>query len=290
MVSLEELSALDLQIWLRTGLAAARAASCNQSTISRRVERTLGLFQLQLRRRGGEWQLRGDTQLLRMERELHQLARFRGQEPLRLEIAPLMVPLLAEPAPRGWCLGCGDILGLALPLQLLRERILDAWLVDNIVDLPPPDDPEFARFDLGRYPLWVAAIDGHPLVGETGLSLADLQRFPVPQTPQHLFPNTSQIFTALGLAGVALRSRRYDPADWEGRTADGISLTYATPFNLSNHPELRRLDSEPLLTNGLALVVRRDQGHQPVLQTLRAEVLRRLQALHHRLPTLQRLA
>ena len=33
MVSLEELSALDLQIWLRTGLAAAKAASCNQSTI-----------------------------------------------------------------------------------------------------------------------------------------------------------------------------------------------------------------------------------------------------------------
>jgi DNA-binding transcriptional LysR family regulator len=287
MVSLEELSALDLQIWLRTGLHAARAASCNQSTISRRVERTLGLFQLQLHRRGGDWQLRGDPQLLRLERELHQFARFRGQEPLRLEIAPLMVPLLADPPPRGWCLGRGDLLGLARPLQFLRERILDAWLIDNSVDLPQPEDPELARFDLARYPLWLAAAAGHPLVGETGLSLADLQRFPVPQTPQHLFPNTSQTFAALGLAGVALRSRRYDPADWEGRTADGITLTYATPFNLASHRELCPLDSAPLLTNGISLVVRRDQRHQPALQALLAEVLRRLKALQPRLPQLQ---
>lgn len=290
MVSLEELAALDLRIWLRTGLHTARASGCNQSTISRRVERAVGVFQLQLRRRCGEWQLQGDPLLLHLERELHQLARFRGHGPLRLEIAPLMVPLLAEPRPPGWCLGPGDILGVARPLQLLRERILDAWLIDNTVDLPPQDDPEFVRFELARYPLGLAAVDGHPLVGETGLTLADLQRFPVPQTPPHLFPNTSRTFTALGLSGLALRSRRYDPADWEGRTADGVGLTYVTPFNLANHPHLRLLDSPSLLTNGIALLVRRDQSQQPALQSLCAEVLRRLRALEQRLPTLQRLA
>ena len=94
----------------------------------------------------------------------------------------------------------------------------------------------------------------------------------------------------LGLSGVALRSRHYDPADWEGRTADGVSLTYATPFNLANHLELRPLDSEPLLSNGVSLVVRRDQADQPAIQALRAEVLRRFQLLQPRLPTLQRLA
>jgi hypothetical protein len=221
MVSLEELAALDLQIWLRTGPQAARAVGCNQSTISRRVERTLGVFRLKLHRCGGEWHLRGHLQLLRMQRELHQCARFLGQEPLRLEISPLMVPLLAQPPLPGWRLGRGDMLGLLRPLQLLRERILDAWLIDNSVDLPAPEDPEFLRFDLARYPLWLAAVDG------------------------------------LGLA---------------------------------NHPELRPLDSEPLLSNGVSLVVRRDQADQPAIQALRAEVLRRFQLLQPRLPTLQRLA
>jgi len=290
MVSLEELAALDLQIWLRTGPQAAQALGCNQSTISRRVERTLGVFRLKLHRRSGEWHLRGHLQLLRMQRELHQCARFLGQEPLRLEISPLTVPLLAQPPLPGWLLGRGDRLSLLRPLQLLRERILDAWLIDNSVDLPAPEDPELVRFNLARSPLWLAAVDGHPLVGERGLSLADLRRFPVPHMPQLLFPNTSRAVDALGLSGVALRSRHYDPADWEGRTADGVSLTYANPFNLANHPELRSLDSEPLLSNGVSLVVRRDQADQPAIQALRAEVLRRFQLLQPRLPTLQRLA
>ena len=221
MVSLEELAALDLQIWLRTGPQAAQALGCNQSTISRRVERTLGVFRLKLYRRGGEWHLRGHLQLLRMQRELHQCARFLGQEPLRLEISPLTVPLLAQPPLPGWLLGRGDRLGLLRPLQLLRERILDAWLIDNSVDLPAPEDPELVRFNLARSPLWLAAVDG------------------------------------LGLA---------------------------------NHLELRPLDSEPLLSNGVSLVVRRDQVDQPAIQALRAEVLRRFQLLQPRLPSLQRLA
>jgi len=221
MVSLEELAALDLQIWLRTGPQAAQALGCNQSTISRRVERTLGVFRLKLHRRGGEWHLRGHLQLLRMQRELHQCARFLGQEPLRLEISPLTVPLLVQPPLPGWLLGRGDRLSLLRPLQLLRERILDAWLIDNSVDLPAQEDPEFVRFNLARSPLWLAAVDG---------------------------------------------------------------------LCLANHLELRPLDSEPPLSNGVSLVVRRDQADQPAIQALRAEVLRRFQLLQPRLPSLQRLA
>ncbi|MEB3255392.1 MAG: LysR substrate-binding domain-containing protein [Synechococcaceae cyanobacterium] len=288
MVSLEELSALDLQIWLRSGSLAARAACCNQSTISRRVDRTLRSFALELRRASGEWYLRGDGELLALERELHQLARLFGHEPLRLEVSPLIIPLLG-PAPSGWCLGRGDILGLRRPLQLLQERVIDAWLIDNTVDLPPADAPEIARFDLFRYPLWLAAADGHPLAGASALSLDDLRRFPVPQTPPTLFPNTGRHFAALGLSGPALRSRRYDPADWEGRTADGVSLTFGTPFNLAQHTHLRRLDSDPLLINGVALVVRRDCLEQQPILELRRALRQRLQQLQPRLHDLEAL-
>jgi DNA-binding transcriptional LysR family regulator len=289
MVSLEELAALDLQIWLRTGAHAAHIASCNQSTISRRVDRTLRVFDLRLRRRDGAWIVQGNPLLLSMQRELHQLARFLGQDRLRLEISPLMAPLLAALSVPGWLVGRSDLIGLARPLQLLRERVIDAWLIDNSVDLPPPDDPEVARLDLFRYPLWLAAAPGHPLAGERGVSHDDLRRFPVPQIPLELFPNTARHFAGLGLAGPTLRARSYDPSDWEGRTADGVSLTYANPFNLATHPELRPLDSEPLLINGVSLVVRRDRIEQAAVHDLRRRLVGRLRSLQPRLPELQSL-
>jgi hypothetical protein len=129
-------------------------------------------------------------------------------------------------------------------------------------------------------------------VGASALSLDDLRRFPVPQTPLPLFPNTGRHFANLGLAGPALRSHRYDPADWEGRTADGVSLTFGTPFNLAQHARLRRLDSEPLLINGVSLVVRRALLEQPLILQLTRQLqqrLQRLQRLQSRLPDLEAL-
>jgi hypothetical protein len=287
VVSLEELSALDLHIWLRTGKNAARAARCNQSTISRRVERTLRDFDLRLARREGEWRLKGNAMLLELERELHQLARFLGQEPLRLEMGPMMAPLLAKPLPPGWLLGLYDTVGMTRPLQLLRDRVIDAWLIDDSFDLPPHGHAEIARLDLFRYPLGLAGAPDHPLAGVRGVSLGDLQRFPLPQLMPEMFPHTARHFADLGLSGPLLRSRCYDPADWEGRTADGATLAYATPFSLAEHPTLRRLDSEPLLINGVSLVVRRDRSEQPRILELQKLFLDRLLALRPRLPDLE---
>jgi len=44
MVTPEELEALDLMCWLRNGDDAARLAYCNQSTISRRSQQALKVF------------------------------------------------------------------------------------------------------------------------------------------------------------------------------------------------------------------------------------------------------
>ena len=287
MVSLEELSALDLQIWLRNGQHAAGAARCNQSTICRRVERTLKGFGLSLARRDGEWILRGNPLLLDMEREIHQLARFLGQEPLRLEVGPLMAPLVAQPAPRSWLLGRNDAIGMVCPLRLLRQRVIDAWLIDNTVDLPPQEDPQIARFDLCRYSLGLAASPDHPLARERGVSFDDLRRFPVPQLPPELFPTTSVHLGDLALGGPLQRVRRYDPADWEGRTVDGASLTYANPFNLAQHPDLRRIDSPPLLVNGVSLVVRRDRIEMAPILALKQLLETRLRHLAPQLPDLE---
>jgi hypothetical protein len=290
MVSLEELTALDFQIWLRTGKLAARACRCNQSTISRRVDRTLVGFGLRLGRRGGEWVVKGNGLLLAMERELHQLARFRGHQPLRLEVGPLMAPLVADPAPPGWLLGRNDTIGMSRPLRLLRERVIDAWLIDDTLDLPPPEDPEISRFDLFQYPLWLLCAPGHPLDGVGRVSFDDLRRFPIPQLPPELFPHTSRHLAHLGLAGPLQRTACYDPADWEGRTADGVTLSYANPFNLAVHPGLRRIDGDPILANGVSLVVRRDRMAQAAILALKTVLEERLLALQPRLPDLARLS
>lgn len=148
LVTEEELEALDFTIWWRTGQRAALALNCNQSTISRRVRSCLQVFGLQLERCGGEWELLGDSQLLALERQVHQLLRLIRGGPLRLEASDRAGPLLARPAPPGWITGCFDHVGMARPLQLLRERVIDVWLASDQSGLPDPDDPDWAVFDL----------------------------------------------------------------------------------------------------------------------------------------------
>ena len=76
MVGIDDLAMLDLQLWLRSGEAAASRLHCAQSTISRRNNETLRCFDLRMVRDAGEWQLRGDQTLLQMERGVHQLHRM----------------------------------------------------------------------------------------------------------------------------------------------------------------------------------------------------------------------
>lgn len=201
MIALEELAALDLLLWKRTGLEAAMALRCNQSTVSRRIARAVNVFGVELQRRHGEWHLRCGLRLLAMKRQLHQLCRVQGRQPLRLEMSPLLAPLLASPPPPGWWLGNLDHIGMGRPLQLLRERVIDAWLIDNPFDLPAEDDPELFRFELFRYPMLLASDAHHPLAGVRGLRIEDLWRFPVPQLPVEQFPCTSRRFRDLGLGG-----------------------------------------------------------------------------------------
>jgi DNA-binding transcriptional LysR family regulator len=283
MVTLEELEALDILVWKRTGLQVSMALGCNQSTVSRRLARAVDLFGLALQRRRGEWQVRGGLNLLTLERQLHQHCRLLGRQFLRLEISPLLAPLLASPPPPGWRLGTLDHIGIARPLQLLRERVIDAWLIDNSLDMPPPDDPTTARFDLFRYPLLLAADARHPLAGVRGLCIGDLARFPVPMLPPDEFPHSSRRLSAFGLGGLEVISGRYDPADWEGRTRDGATLAIATPSNLALYGHLRPLATEPLFWNGISLVCHRDLREHAQIAVLREQLASRLRqhALAH---------
>jgi hypothetical protein len=260
MVSQEELSAVDLLIWQRTGALAAQLSGCNQSTVSRRLARAAEVFRIRLRRIKGEWNVWGQDGLLLMERQLHQVGRLLGHGALRLEVSPYLGPFLAASPPPGWVLGPMDHVGVGRPLQLIRERVIDAWITDSTLELPHPAMPsgELDVFPLVRFPVFLVGDRSHPLAGSGGLSAEDRRSFPSLRIPSEGFPRVAALFEAMGLGSLEVGMRRYDPSLWEGRASEGGTLLYGTPFNCHQHPALVAIDSNPLLWNTVALVCRRD--------------------------------
>jgi hypothetical protein len=112
MVELDVLAALDGIQWLRTGEEVARRFGFSQPTMSRYVAKPLAVFELELQRIDGEWELVGDQAFLQMEREAHQVARRLGYQPLRLEATYWSAPTICRRLPERWLLGQSNIVGI----------------------------------------------------------------------------------------------------------------------------------------------------------------------------------
>lgn len=289
MVTREDLEGLDHMLWHGNGPRAAAALQCNQSTISRRVHRCLGTFGLRLRRRSGTWVIQGPSLLLQMEREIHQLARLLGQNPLRLEGFPVGSSLLLQPPPPGWAMGPHDAASIRGPLGLLKDRIIDAWLTDAADDLPKTPDVPLMVWRLAQQPITLLASARHPLVGEANLQFSDLARFPIPIVPEEGFPRSHALCSQLGLGTLKTDIRRYESQGWEGLTEDALTLVHTSPLNARAHPELVVLDSLPLFTNGVALVCREDVAGYERVQDLYCLLKTRLQYLQRAHPHLEKL-
>ena len=277
MVSLEELASLDLQLWLRSGEEAANRLHCAQSTISRRNIETLRRFNISMKRSDGEWRLFGNKAFLNLERQIHQLHRLTHQsQPLRLEANFWATPVLASPAPAHWMLGVGDHVGMERPLQLVRERIIDAWIGSYQPDLPN-NDSELAIIDLCSTPVYLVANKNHPLAGKKQLTIEDLEKFPSLSIPGKIFPKTEKILKRHQLWSNPARMQRYKPSAWQGQTEDQVTLCYGTCLALEVMPELTILDYDLELVSGESLVVRRDLLSQPMIKELLAILKKRVQ-------------
>lgn len=71
-----------------------------------------------------------------------------------------------------------------------------------------------------------------------------------------------------GLWSDPVRIQRYDPSCWEGRCADGVTLSYGQSLTEALQPTTVRLDWDLGLITGEALVVRRDLMDEPAIQQL----------------------
>jgi DNA-binding transcriptional LysR family regulator len=188
-------------------------------------------------------------------------------------------PWFLEQPLEGWMHGTFLLPGRDLPLELLRERVIDAWLASYQPDLPDPDDPQWWVLDLVREPVRLLAAPDHPLAGVRRPSGDDLRRFPSLALPAGWFPRTEAILRGQGLWQQEVPMSRYDPAEWEGRCGDGVTLTYGQSLSEAIQPGTVRLDWDLGLISGEALVVRRDLIDWPPIQKLAAELRRRARAV-----------
>ena len=259
MISIADLKYLDFQIWLRSGEECAKRLFTTQSTISRRNAETLKTLDLKTKRdEFGEWITEGDAKLLSMERNIHQLYRLSNhEEKLRLEATFWAGPTLAQPAPEGWVNGVWNHVGMARPLHLIHEGIIDAWISSYQPDLPEPDNPDFAVIDLCKTPVKLVANKHHPLAKKKDICKQDLESFPALSLPKGWFPLTEKKLRSHGLWSTEARMKKYRKELWEDKTEDQITLSYATCLGLEVMENLIVLDYDLDLTSGESLIVKR---------------------------------
>jgi hypothetical protein len=259
LISIADLKYLDFQIWLRSGEECAKRLFTTQSTISRRNAETLKTLNLQIKRDDlGEWIVEGDKTFINMERNIHQLYRLgNNEEKLRLEATFWAGPTLATPVPEGWVNGVWNHVGMARPLHLIHEGIIDAWISSYQLDLPEPDNPNFAVIDLCKTPVKLVANKHHPLTKKKNICKQDLESFPALSLPKGWLPLAEEKLRSHGLWSTEARMKRYRKEQWEGKTEDQTTLSYATCLGLEVMENLSVLDYDLNLTSGESLIVKR---------------------------------
>lgn len=273
VLSLDQLCCFDVYLWHGQEAVVAELLGISQSSVNRKIRKTLQLFDLRIDRSEAEHRVMGMAEMLAAERQVHQLARLKGWAPLRFEAAYSCGPWFATALPDNWLRGTFNILGVERPLSLLRDRVIDAWIGAYQPDLPAPDDPEFCVVDLLRERVFLLASPTHPLAGEAMISPGDLERFPSMALPSGMLPKTEDRLRRQGLWNEPMRASRYDPGSWEGACEDGVTMTFGHAMTEALQPGTVRLDWDLNHISGDALVVRRDLFDQPEIQRL-VEALR----------------
>lgn len=241
LVSVEDLDCFDLLIWLRSGVAASQRLGLSQSKISRSARRVADAFMVFLVKRNNLWVVLGDTGLLNMERQVHQNHRWITGRPLRLEAHFLSSQVCLDCSVMDWVIGNLDSLEVRVPLELLRNAVIDAW-IGFYPDVPGDDDRDLCCIHLARLPVHVEVTEKHPLaLLGSGVTLDDVRRY----------------------SPLSLASRcNNDP--WNAQATNPSVISYATSSAIDSLDQSRViLPLQEPLEGGVTLVVRHEYAIDP---------------------------
>ena len=146
MVSVDQLCCLDGLIWLQSGHAVGALTRQHQTTVSRNQKKCAKTFDVHVLKRDGLWQVEGDTQLLQLERGVHQAARLKAGQGLRLEATFEAATALPSDITEAWSIGTSRIQAHRHFTSLLEQRVIEAWLTCS-------DAPVQVSGDLTTIPL-----------------------------------------------------------------------------------------------------------------------------------------
>lgn len=263
MVGLDILEALDGLQWLRTGDEVSKRFAISQPTVTRYCRKALSIFDLKLERHDGEWQLVGDTTVLRLERRVHQLARWRGLRPLRLEATYWSAATFCSALPDDWILGPSNIVGVRRNFELLQERIVDVWIA-GLPDLPTAAQPDLTATVLSRMPVFLTCAANHPILERRNLDFSAVADYPTLALPPGSYPQVETALKRIGLWNDAVRMTRYRREKWEGRTEEELVIGYGTPLSMRvSGQSLCRLPLQLPFHSGDAVVTTVDTHSHP---------------------------
>ena len=186
-VTADELSSLDLTIWLKSQSKASSFLKSSQPVISRNIQKVVDIFNLNYFRSSGELTLESDSAMRRLniERSLHQELRFHDPNAiLRFDAFPRMKSnLTAKVICHPW--QTADSL---IQSPILFRKFMDLSIIDAYMDFIPEAaniQDRYASIPISRYSVFFGAAKGHPLTKKKLKSHFQMQ-LSFPSTLDHL--------------------------------------------------------------------------------------------------------
>ena len=225
--------------------------------------------------------------MLLLERRVHQVARWMGYRPLRLEATYWSAPLLCTPSPDRWLLGLSNIVGVRRNFQLVRDRIVDAC-VTGLPDVPPDDDHDLVSINLSSMPVFFVCSPDHPLIGEAHLSFEHIARYPTLGLPAGSYPKVEASLKSIGLWNDCVRMSRYRRDAWEGKSEAELTIGYGTALSMEiSGGSLVRLPLDLPFLSGESIVIHREFAEHPEMTALCNLILSRLEIFSARYPEIK---
>jgi hypothetical protein len=263
---------------------------CNPSTVSRKAEACAVTLGLLLRKRAGLWTLYGAGELLEAERHLHQRYRLAGYGPLRLDVSADLARLLADPPHAAWQSGGQGHFACRRPLELLEQRVIDAWLCSFCEELPALEEADWQVMELLELPLLLLAHADHEVFalagngngnGDGDGAFLALRSFPCLALPDHCQPRRQALLQRLGLGNLLLAIERHDDGKWDGALDDRRTIRPGTPFDLMQRNGWKALPVPLQHKARLGLVARKDLVDEPAVQELHSALANWLAGLDY---------